>query len=1136
MIRDTLTCSKIERSSDPVPKGVRRINRELIEDWEKDQVAETRAIKRIAELIETENFVVAVGSSGCGKSTSIHYVALQLYHQQGYDIIPVHSPEEVRQYYYPECKQIYVVDDMCGKSTIDINLVNCWGRQSTEIQKMLKNQKVKILSSCRIHIFQDRLFKNLSSLSTVSCDLTSDYRLTCDERKAIASIYLTKGEMKLIEGMFSSELKHQKIIYKTPFQHFDFFPLLCSVFPTEKLCSVRDFFENPMQVVRDDLTHLINAYDQKTIATLTFFTVFNNTLYENLLSKTPSIKHVLECISNHFYLQQYFSIQCVKSELDNLNRSYVKKIGNSFYRIIHDKLFEILVLFLGEHKFDLLLDIAHSNIIRDMFLVKSSLETNIDSVDHVKTFIEVSEQNEPSYFNRLIRDINNGFIKNVFNNKQMKHSCFRDKIFQKIKCESNIISVLSNLSRSDLFLLFKSMIRQGFCEMVAVLIDYLNIAAEHALYIASDTGSTNIVKLLLDRDIYPDEWISIRNGVEKTPLFIASKHGHTEVVKLLLEHGSDPCLSVWRRVKNTPLYVASKNGYIDIVKLLLNHGADPNISIDMKLPYGYLPVAKRKPPTHSEDNESPVYAAIDNEHSEVVQILLNHKADPSFNGWAGTPLYFAVKKRNTEIVKSLLIQKANPNYSGVYNKPPLYIASENGDTEIVKLLLTYKGNPNIRFHGDKMSPLHIAIEKDHIEIVCLSISHNANPYAFDKDNKTPLFVALDYGNIAAFRLIASIKKTITVDTEHMLSIILYHASKYGATDVVNSLLEHTNVDGDDNSHNEYKFAPLGVASLLGNKEVVTTLLDHRCNPNIANMNKETSLFSASYLGHTDIVQLLLNAYANPNISNTDNLTPVYTALMLGHIEIVKILLEKNCDLNSTDKYYEPLVFVAASNGHAEIVKLLVENGCDPCVCKKFKTTPLHEASYKGHSETVKVLLENNPDPCIIDKENDSPLLTTFEGQMKIVELGMKHIYDPCFLSWYQKTPLCIATYLGHTEIVKLLLQYNTNSKLKNRIFLKHNNNRFMFLFIQTPLLHATWAGYTDILKLYLEHSWDPNISNSDNQTPLYIAASVNNTEAAKILLEYESNPNICSKDRKTPLFVASANGNTKIVKLLLEHN
>lgn len=215
------------------------------------------------------------------------------------------------------------------------------------------------------------------------------------------------------------------------------------------------------------------------------------------------------------------------------------------------------------------------------------------------------------------------------------------------------------------------------------------------------------MKLLLDRGINPNKCISIQNGVEKTPIFVASKNGYTEIVKLLLENGSDPCMNFWRRVKNTPLYEASKEGYIDIVKSLLNYGADPNISIDLCLPYGFLPFVLNKPLMHFGDTESPLYAAIDNEHSEVVKILLDHKADPSIKGWDDTPLYLAVKKRNSEIVKSLLIQKADPNYVSDYNKPPLYMASENGDTEIVKLFLNYKANSNIRCHGDKKSHLFI---------------------------------------------------------------------------------------------------------------------------------------------------------------------------------------------------------------------------------------------------------------------------------------------------------------------------------------------------------------------------------------------------------------------------------------------
>lgn len=140
---------------------------------------------------------MAVGSSGCGNSTAIHFVALQLHRQNGYDIVPVYTPEEVRQYYDPEYKQVFVIDDIWGKSTKDICLVNSWERLSNDVEIILKSRAVKILSSCRKYLCKD-LFKNLEFLSNSICDLSSDYCLTNRERIEIASTFLTEAEVKVI--------------------------------------------------------------------------------------------------------------------------------------------------------------------------------------------------------------------------------------------------------------------------------------------------------------------------------------------------------------------------------------------------------------------------------------------------------------------------------------------------------------------------------------------------------------------------------------------------------------------------------------------------------------------------------------------------------------------------------------------------------------------------------------------------------------------------------------------------------------------------------------------------------------------------------------------------------------------------
>ncbi|CAC5422317.1 unnamed protein product [Mytilus coruscus] len=118
--------SNLQKESSQVPKVLQKIHEDLIHEWGQDnnKVVKTRAISRIEELLKTKDIIVAVGSSGCGKSTAIHYCAIQLHKQEGYNIVPVHSPEDIIQYCEPKYKQVFVIDDVCGKATIDHGLVN----------------------------------------------------------------------------------------------------------------------------------------------------------------------------------------------------------------------------------------------------------------------------------------------------------------------------------------------------------------------------------------------------------------------------------------------------------------------------------------------------------------------------------------------------------------------------------------------------------------------------------------------------------------------------------------------------------------------------------------------------------------------------------------------------------------------------------------------------------------------------------------------------------------------------------------------------------------------------------------------------------------------------------------------------
>ena len=93
-----------------------------------------------------------------------------------------------------------------------------------------------------------------------------------------------------------------------------------------------------------------------------------------------------------------------------------------------------------------------------------------------------------------------------------------------------------------------------------------------ALYIASESGQTDIVQILIDQSKIDLDQGDIWG---KTPLTIASENGHQEVVKLLLDH---PHFDKYNSSRVTPaLHVASENGHAEVVKLIAEHhpqGAD----------------------------------------------------------------------------------------------------------------------------------------------------------------------------------------------------------------------------------------------------------------------------------------------------------------------------------------------------------------------------------------------------------------------------------------------------------------------------------------------------------------------------------------------------------------------------------
>ena len=87
----------------------------------------------------------------------------------------------------------------------------------------------------------------------------------------------------------------------------------------------------------------------------------------------------------------------------------------------------------------------------------------------------------------------------------------------------------------------------------------------------------------------------------------------------------------------------------------------------------------------------------------------------------------------------------------------------------------------------------------------------------------------------------------------------------------------------------------------------------------------------------------------------------------------------------------------------------------------------------------------------------------------------------------------------------------------------------------TPLHLATYAGHKDIVEMLVRGRASVNARTEMGLNPLYLAAQNGEVHVAKLLIDFGSNVNQETRNGCTPLSVACGNGQTEIVDLLISH-
>ena len=554
------------------------------------------------------------------------------------------------------------------------------------------------------------------------------------------------------------------------------------------------------------------------------------------------------------------------------------------------------------------------------------------------------------------------------------------------------------------------------------------------------------------------------------------------------------------------------------------HTLDRFYSLYVASYIGVLPLVKRVLELGADIGSSALHIAIQCEHVEIVDFLMEKGANPEVEqGVFGNLLKTAVHTKNQDLVRTMIERGANIDAQGLNYGNALYEAASSGDEGMVLLLLNLHADINAQ--GNRLgTALYAAAFNNHLSVLELLLKRQAMVNLQGGTFGNALQGAVSQSNARSVRLLINHNADVNAYGGRYHTALMAAVTR-NSEEIVLMLL--------DAGADPY----LGWSDHLGQRSknrstLMSWAVERRSEPVIRNLLAKDFLptaeecLSIAQKGYIDLVKFCLdqgvaldldatleNAAKNDSkavvqlllargldVTAQNGLVALNSAAKAGSIDTLELLLHSGVAVEGEKG--KMAVELAAEARSANAVERLLKHGASSSY------DALYSGAFGGNLGIVELLLATAT-PLQPDAGQHSNLIeaAVLGGNQQVVKLLLERGADVNLPGSTYGSALHAAVFKGSPSIVHLLLEYGANVNGPNDAY-------------GCALQRAAYMGNVSIVSLLLRRGANVNSTGGRCGSPLQAAAYVNSDAVLKLLLDRDADPNAAASSGRTVLQAA----------------